>query len=72
MNSTSPENNENSEEIETTDLRVDPMEFEVEYRTDPVTGNRTATSAYDTMQLAALSDPVTVTVARTATPGHEL
>ncbi len=71
MKSTSPENDKNSTESDTTDLRVDPMEFEVEYRTDPLNGNRTATSAYDTMQLAALSDPVTVTVARTATEGHE-
>ena len=71
MTNPSPENKPNSQESEMTDLRVDPMEFEVNYRTDPVSGNRTATSAYDTMQLAALSDPVTVTVARTATVGHE-
>lgn len=71
MNEKTPENEVSPESEEMTDLRVNPLEFEENYRTDPVTGNRTLTASYDTMQLAAISDPVTVTVARTATPGHE-
>jgi antibiotic biosynthesis monooxygenase (ABM) superfamily enzyme len=71
MNSTSPNSENEPEQNEMTELRVNPHEGEVVYRTDPLTGHRTATSAYDTLQLAAISDPITVTVARTPTPGHE-
>ncbi len=71
MNSTTPNEDSKPETSDLTELRVNPFEVEVEYRTDPLTGNRTATSSYDTLQLAAISDPITVTVARTPTPGHE-